>query len=203
MSTHPVFQTLLRTSSTPHHSTVQQAPNASLLSLGQSLSDLQYVQFKTGVSQGCQTGSGCSALELHMAVHAALSAFPTLDVLVFGIFDLHFTGTAHVVGPILSQFVAVLRDCLQLSVNLSKSALLVLQAHSAPPPLLRLFLELAVPDLSNLPIHMKGFISVGIPIGHLLYLDKFMATLLADLNSEFQQLLQHTYPHDFPLHFKY
>ena len=47
---------------------------------------------------------------------------------------------------ILSRFVDILRDCLQLSVNLSKSAVLVLQAHSAPPPLLSL--DLAVPDLA-------------------------------------------------------
>ena len=37
--------------------------------------------------------------------------------------------------------------------NLSKSALLVLQAHSAPPALLSL--ELAVPDLANLNIHTE------------------------------------------------
>ena len=64
----------------------------------------------------------------------------------------------------LSRFVAILRDCLQLSVNLSKSALLVLQAHSAPPPLLSL--ELAVPDLANLPINTEVLVSVGVPIGH-------------------------------------
>ena len=195
MPTHPIFQTLL-----PIITRLYSKPQ--LLHSYHRDRDLQFVPFKTGVSQGCQTGSGCSALELHMAVHAALSAFPTLDVRVFGIFDdLHFTGTAHAVGPILSRFVDILRDCLQLSVNLSKSAVLVLQAHSAPPPLLSL--DLAVPDLANLPLHTEGFVSVGVPIGHLSYLDKFMATLLADLNTEFQQLLQHPYPHDFLLLFKY
>ena len=75
-------------------------------------------------------------MALMMAVYAALAAFPTLDVSVFGIFeDLPFTGTASAaVGPIVTWFIDILQDCLHLSVNFSKSALLVLQAHLAPQP---------------------------------------------------------------------
>jgi hypothetical protein len=77
------------------------------------------------------------------------------------------------------------RNCLQLEVNLSKSSLAaaLLQAHqTCDVPLALQDLGRMVPDLQELPGKTEGFVSVGILIGHLSFIDQFMTQKITDLS---------------------
>ena len=48
---------------------------------------LETVEFETGVSQGCTTGSPAAVLPIHFGLHVALSRHPNKLVLALGIID--------------------------------------------------------------------------------------------------------------------
>jgi hypothetical protein len=86
--------------------------------------EVEYVSFQTDVSQGSQTGSGCSSLGLY-----TLLSLPTHGERILSIFDVvHFAGTAGDVGVVFSTFLQIVLHCLKLEDNLSKSSLALIQA---------------------------------------------------------------------------
>jgi hypothetical protein len=60
-----------------------------------------------------------------------------------------------------------------------------------------------VPNPQALPGQTEGFVSVGILIGHLSFIDHFMTQKLTDLQAEFQKLISYPHPHDFLLLLRY
>ena len=154
---------------------------------------MAHVPFTTGFSQGDAPGPGFSFLALHFGIHVTLQQFPALDVKAYAIMDgVTFLGTARHLGPIYARLQLILKDCLHLNINLTKSSLVALQLNTIVSPdcdLTHIYQE--CPDLRSLLMKTEGFVCVGVPIGHLNYLDTYMQQLIGELSMEFQKLISY------------
>ena len=168
MPTHPALQPLLplvialygeKTSLVCHHPSREVA----------------FVPFTTGVSQGDGTGSLCSAVVEHFAAHQTLVRFPGANVRILAIMDdFQILGPMLLLGPVFQTLSDILRDCLGVSLNLSKSSLIVLQAASFVH--LQASLSLVYPEcpnLASLQVITEGFECAGTPVGYPCYVHSF------------------------------
>ena len=92
-----------------------------------------------------------------------LQQFPDLDVKGYGIMDdVTILGIASHLGPIYARMQLILKDCLHLDINLTKSSLIALQLYTIVSPdcdLTPLYQE--CPDLRSLPVKTELFVCWG------------------------------------------
>ena len=149
---------------------------------------MAHVTFTPDFSQGDAPGPGFSSLVLHFGIHVTLQQFPDPDFKeACGITDgITILGIAHHLGPIYARNQLILKNCLHLDINLTKSSPIALQMNTIDSPdydLTPLYQE--CPDLRSLPVKTKRFMCVGMPIGHLDFLDAYLQQVIAELSTEF------------------
>ena len=198
MPTHPVFSTMLPIA-------VALARQKALLPCYHKSRKVAHITFTTGFSQGDTPGPRFSSLVLHFGIHVTLQQFPDLDVKGYGIMDdVTILGIASHLGPIYARMQLILKDCLHLDINLTKSSLIALQLYTIVSPdcdLTPLYQE--CPDLRSLPVKTEQFVCVGVPIGYLSFLNMYMQHMIGELSMEFQKLISYPHQHDFLLMLRY
>lgn len=198
MPTHPVVSTMLPIA-------VALARQSALLPCYHKSRKVAHITFTTGFSQGDTPGPRFSSLVLHFGIHVTLQQFPDLDVKGYGIMDdVTILGIASHLGPIYARMQLILKDCLHLDINLTKSSLIALQLYTIVSPdcdLTPLYQE--CPDLRSLPVKTEQFECVGVPIGYLSFLNMYMQHMIGELSMEFQKLISYPHQHDFLLMLRY
>ncbi len=169
---------------------------------------VKLVEFSTAFSQGCGTDSTIAPLPLHFAAHAALQQFPHEAVKILAIQDdFRFVSqlAQHVwqVPYLLPSncLKSHCSTCLRVVVNLDKSSALILQAHTIANPraaaaALAQFCN-EIPELKDIKLSTEEKTVLGVPIGHLTYLDTFMQNLMIQLQKDFAENIEYPYAQEF------
>ncbi len=83
---------------------------------------------------------------------------------------------------------------------MEKSSVLLLQAHTIANPSASLQMDASfrdIPELKQLKLNTEGDVFVGIPIGHLSFLDTCMTTVMQQLQAEFESIGDYLYAQEF------
>ena len=114
--------------------------------------------------------------------------------------DLTLLGPARQVGPLFVTLQDILRDCLHLDLNTTKTKVVILQARHVPDLTVAMHpIYAECPELRDLPVVTEGFVCAGVPIGHPGFIDATMQQTITNLDAEFQKLLPFPYPQEFLL----
>ena len=153
-----------------------------------------------GVTQGCPLAGAAFDLAIHPPLRRANARLALVGGLVIAIQDdAYLLGPLHDVAAAFRPLVAELREHCGLRANARKTAILTLEADLSAEPLADLFRcppDPAAPpaaagaaaapppapsvfDIST-PLAARGFIAVGVPVGHPDYVASATARLAAD-----------------------
>ena len=114
--------------------------------------------------------------------------------------DLTLLGPARQVGPLFVTLQDILRDCLHLDLNTTKTKLVILHALHVPDLTVAMLpIYAKCPELRYLPVVTEGFVCAGVPIGHPGFIDATLQQTITNLDAEFQKLLPFPYPQEFLL----